>query len=660
MTKFHFYFLNLQKLTHFFSLSVHIQPAKVEDMWKINTIIFLLIPDVFAFDAYNCEELSPITPYDITEPDNCGDFQEFWKNEEVKEVQVVQSKVKEKVKITQCQVLTSLEAEFCGQTWSHNYGVDETLERNKHYYLSAEECYKLKNENILRFRHRGTYDDINIGNNNHFSAEVVVAGERKDGLGKCVAGSFNFNSKSYTSHVIRYVLEIKIINREADYNGLTKSIQIEDEQVPISNLVHQGTWTTVWNIPNFNCHQSTQEIYRGRAKIYKNNGTQLQQVALINDDKKKQFFAIQLIEKTSHCDRVFWTTQFSGTFIALNTTKKIWKKDWAIEGLQGVLGEDVDIFTHIRGLVSGLYVSTGQYWSEAFVEIGKKICQSSTELIKTNLSLMRQNIENGIKAQFGKGFHGILRGGTVMVYKCKTIDVRTRNIPNITQDIPVQFEDKYGNTRNMFVDSLTGKIKNTTVFLKHSNLFPVMVKIEDHWFCNNNFTKPCKTAQEIPLKTSNIIDVLEHEPDLGYDYTIEDENNFAEIVYSESEQNDVARNLGRALTSHDYKKIVDNLNIPKFKERLDEVQEKESSVWYMIKLIIAFLCLFIIGRSVLVIFQFTTMEKYQEYWSWRNFFLVFFWQTEHLFEKINRERVKFVQIDIDNYTENTNNILQSV
>ena len=118
--------------------------------------------------------------------------------------------------------------------------------------------------------------------------------------------------------------------------------------------------------------------------------------------------------------------------------------------------------------------------------------------------------------------------------------------------------------------------------------------------------------------------------------------------------------MGRALTSHDYKKIVDNLNIPKFKERLDEVQEKESSVWYMIKLIIAFLCLFIIGRSVLVIFQFTTMEKYQEYWSWRNFFVVFFWQTEHLFEKINRERVKFVQIDIDNYTENTNNILQSV
>ena len=259
------------------------------------------------------------------------------------------------------------------------------------------------------------------------------------------------------------------------------------------------------------------------------------------------------------------------------------------------------------------------------------------------------SLDLGVYNQFGPGFHGIKRGEIIYVYECKKIIVRTRNIKNVTDDIPITYKDVYNNTHNKFLDPFTNRITNATVYHEFSNIFPVKFKIGEYWYCNNDFSKPCLNVEGLPFKFSSI--GIDFEPNFTYENITlnnpEERKSFEEDINEASSSEYFEQSIGAMINSNSSDIDLSTLNIDGLQSKKMKSDANQDIFWswyYYICLlfIVLFLC-----RIIFIISVFFPYSGWIKTLSMCNMILIFFVSKDFMLEIVDKNRKMWAKDRLD-------------
>ena len=190
------------------------------------------------------------------------------------------------------------------------------------------------------------------------------------------------------------------------YDSVKQTLSINKKEISVEQQYNIEKVTTVWDLPELNCTDNLHQIYNKTARLYTSKEEGVKDIVLINDSKTKQFMALQIVKQVTICERIVFSTNTDGIYVAMNTTS-IDQDMWYFKNLTEVDKSQVNPYSHVRSFLQARYITVGLFWSEAFSTIMQHVCENEKSIMETNLGLMDVNIDLSIFNLFGKGKYQI-------------------------------------------------------------------------------------------------------------------------------------------------------------------------------------------------------------------------------------------------------------
>jgi hypothetical protein len=197
-----------------------------------------------AFTAYNCSNRSNIVEsYSLLEPDGCAASDKTGEFETAKYGEIVQIKQDRIIPIFRCQVIETIESQYCGQ-WS-SASITMYIQFQEPKALEAWECRQARAHGKVVIGSRTIQATIGAT-----MSHIMFLNGAMDDDSNCKAGIISFpNGKSLSGQAAQGLYEITLREKFAIMNELTGSITLSSGvQANVSNmsLVDTLERTVVW------------------------------------------------------------------------------------------------------------------------------------------------------------------------------------------------------------------------------------------------------------------------------------------------------------------------------------------------------------------------------------------------------------------------------
>ena len=292
---------------------------------------FQKIPRNMTIEAYDCSQLQEKRILDLSTAAPCPEVKAWYQELEKKEVQIIESKQRDQMKVTNCKVRVSKYAQNCALLTQFTFGAKKAISFKDVVKVSAKECRRMRNHGYFIFQDGSvvTYNASFASDTGHYSADFVPPGYGKRyANGGCAGKELTIEGEFYDRHTLRYVIDIEITDKYIPYNSAKKTVEIDGKTVPISQRSRVTDTTTIWNSPRRVCSESVHEIYTGQSRHFKSNKDGIADMVLINNEETSQFIGLQLGESTTLCGKKVFTTKTNGIFVAFNDSSA-----WEVENL---------------------------------------------------------------------------------------------------------------------------------------------------------------------------------------------------------------------------------------------------------------------------------------------------------------------------------------
>ena len=460
-------------------------------MMKVLTFLAVLsIHLSSAFEAFNCDnQYRGHQTFDGVNIETCDLADQWYDKEDKVMVQVVQSKNQEDVLVTACEVTESIEVGWCA--FDHlRYGIPEWVMSDRRVILTASQCKKLVKEHLLTYRNQ----EIKVDNLERFATDLPMFGTSRNENGGCWKGnSFNLDGRTFSNNWARSIIKVAVKQQQVRYNPSQDTIVLEGEYIPMRRRGHQGDLASFyWNDIDGSCLEKHKEVYSGEARLFQPTNNDVSDYILVNDDYNDIRFAVELQGVHELCNSQFFKTNVAGTYVTY------YKKNF----LDLEKSNDADRIDSIVGLSTYNYIKRTSSYSNAMKAIARNACQNSRNVLTNKINLLKHHPEKMALDIFGRGFSAAVFAGSVLVWKCDSIEVKfNHQLSEVSEDIPVVYSS-HGKTKTAFVDNKSFILK------QHSKLFPQnthntpMYYVNKEWWCKRDKIVPC----DLPKKFSVNID----------------------------------------------------------------------------------------------------------------------------------------------------------
>ena len=533
--------------------------------------LFLLVRSGESLLGYDCSIQDQIPlKFSSTNVMECPNFQGWYEKEEPVTLQLIKTPKEEKVTLSVCTVNVTTIAQYCGRFQNWQYGGAITLGRDEAYTMTKEECQKLIHNHEISYKGETWHVK-----KQHFSRDIVTKGFRDAERGTCVASEpFVSHNKHFPHHTLREILTVAVTEQEYSYDVEEKTMKIDEQDVPVDEEFHSSTKASyLWSDPSKTCDVGghLKQGFYGVGLLFKPTNPNLPQMILVNDEKNGQVFGIELKTKFDKCGYSLYNTQLKEVKVAINITETVGQK-WKIPRLQGTNLQQVDPVTNLQSLVGYNFVSLTSKLSDALADLSTKSCTNKRAQTLSELAIMRIDANEGTQLIFGRGYHAVLRGNIFYLYKCQKKQFQYRALPEDYQDIPVVFQEN-GETRTGFLDSLSYKLKKSSISYANNGILPISFDFQGSYKCKQEHLIDCGRPLELGHNFDEVKkDLVQKKNSVSYDGGLDDLK--TRIVFRETvdEDSDIEANNFRvgqaALKQHTVKETFSLFNLEDLKNEI--------------------------------------------------------------------------------------------
>ena len=349
-----------------------------------------------AYDCGNLRNISHIQTFDLTSVEQCENYEEWFGEPKDVDVQILNKPTMEKINITYCEAKKSTILGFCqgrsgGGIDYLQYGIDKHIDINVPYLMSNEDCSKLKNEKKFKYID-GT--EKSIGDKTQFTIETYPFGDSNTQDGTCSGEEFTIEGVYYPKHVQRDIINVEIKNKVVEYNTNSKTIQFEEDEVPIVDLSYTDSMRTyIWDRPSSRCPEggNLQLVYEGKGKLYVPRNVNLPEMLIVKDDDKDVSYGLKLLTETNICNNDVHTTQSSDIIVKMKTAAQD-EESWYIQNLPPIKHENLNKFSLLQSQLNFDFISYNEQLTGPITEMARRLCRSERQLIQTQVATLQGRI----------------------------------------------------------------------------------------------------------------------------------------------------------------------------------------------------------------------------------------------------------------------------
>ena len=218
-----------------------------------------------------------------------------------------------------------------------------------------------------------------------------------------------------------------------------------------------------------------------------------------------------------------------------------------------------------------------------------------------------------------------------------------------------------------FVNPITKKIKNSTVYYQKSEDFPVIFKINENYFCNNDYSKECSTVPGLPFKYTPVIIDKENniapntESFLGNFSNSNNNNKNKSHIIPEISENlifpTVTQNLGTIPMQTSPDLGLSSIGLTKLPNDVKKARHHYTSFWNWVYVFLSFVITSVVIRVLHCIFLFLPYFGHlNDYLNTTTFFIYVFRGQAAMLDYIDRKRHNIVRVISERYNIEKNKI----
>ena len=556
----------------------------------ITTLLMVVFIPLNALEGFDCgHQYKEYKTFDASHVEKCPDFEDWFPIIEPKHVQILRSTRIDEIEVRECRILVTQIADYCGSTNSEGVGVSIEVKTNSWTKMLPQDCKKLDDEEIMTYRFG---DDKNITWDTHgkgrFSREILERGD-SDEHGNCIGEDFTIGNHHFNNHVLRTIVFGQVIKHKVRFNANYQQVEINGERIPVKERYSYQRSTIIWDDPEKTCSTNIFELYKGAAQLYKSDDPTISSMLLVEDFADQSIFGLEIKDQVHICKHEVYKTNIQDVYITMNETFLNSGLYWEITEVTEA-GSQVDEVQNLKALLTKNFVTYGVAFSEALKAMFISICENLREITMANLLLMRISEDEGLVASFGQGYNAVRRGAGFHVYPCRKVEVTYRHILNDTRDVPIYFEDSLGRQREGYLDIVTGKIKNTTIFYETSETLPVGWDFGGGSFkCKSGTLSECESPAMLPVDFGVVKEALDQKQQTiavdGHLDSTKIQNNEdnkkdnlekVQLQMIADRENDIKiqqKKQGLQIQRKDYQHVFETFGMPGFQEEVTHIRE---------------------------------------------------------------------------------------